>query len=232
MKIDNSKICFVLIAGFSSDSQQIWKLGDVLKLAGYSVAIGSFYGETEVDDFAALTERECINNISALINKAANNFERVYGIGISLGGALLLEYAKKEDGLSGIVSVGTPFLLRNISWIRFGMKFFPIIYPAWKHLQRIKKLRLSPIGAVAMAVNYMEGKFLENLDKITTPTLFLHSKKDTVTDYRVLEKYVSLLSAAKHKTIYFNNGNHVIDDNPMLIVKHTADFFGLEFTLV
>ncbi|HEX7586514.1 MAG TPA: hypothetical protein VF390_02690 [Patescibacteria group bacterium] len=228
MKTNNSKICFVLIAGFSSDSQQIWKLGDVLKLAGYSVVVSSFYGEAEVDDFSKLTEKECINNISALINKSADSYEHVYGIGISLGGALLLEYAKKETGLSGIVSVGTPFLLRNIRWIRLGIIFFPIIYPSWKHLQRIKKFRLSPIGAVTMAVDYMEGKFLENLDKITTPTLFLHSKKDSVTDYRVLEKYAELLSAAKHKTIYFDNGNHVVDNNPMLIVKQAVDFFGLE----
>jgi esterase/lipase len=227
MKINNSKICFVLIAGFSSDAQQIWKLGDVLKLAGYSVVIGSFYGKTEVDDFSRLTEEECIDNISALINKATEKYERVYGLGISLGGALLLEYAKKENRLSGIVSVGTPFLLRNIRYIRFGIKFFPIIYPVWKHLQKIKKFRLSPIGAVSMAVNYMEGKFLENLDRITTPTLFLHSKRDSVTDYRVLEKYAAMLSVTKHETIYFNNGNHVVDDNPMLIAKHAVDFFGL-----
>lgn len=228
MKTNNSKICFVLIAGFSADSEQIWRLGDVLKLAGYSVVVSSFYGEAERDDFAMLTEKECINNISVLINRSSDNYERVYGIGISLGGALLLEYAKKENRLSGIVSVGTPFLLRNIKWIRLGMKFFPIAYPIWKHLQKIKKLRLSPIGAVAMAVDYMERNFLENLDKITTPTLFLHSKKDSVTDYRVLEKYAAMLSAAKHKTIYFDNGNHVVDNNPMLIVKQAVDFFGLE----
>lgn len=232
MKIDNSKICFVLIAGFSSDSEQILKLGDVLRLAGYSVAISSFYGETEVDNFAMLTENECINNISALINRLADNYERVYGIGISLGGALLLEYAKKENRLSGIVSVGTPFLLKNIKWIRRGINFSPIIYPIWKHLQRIKKLRLSPIGAVAMAVDYMEGKFLKNLDKITTPTLFLHSKKDSVTDYRVLPKYTAMLSAAKHKTIYFDNGNHVVDNDPELIEKQAVDFFGLEIIIV
>jgi esterase/lipase len=229
MKTANSKICFVLVAGFSSDSQQIWKLGDVLRLAGYGVVVSSFHGENEMDDFSKLTEKECINNISALINKVADNYEYVYGVGISLGGALLLEYAKKEKRLSGIVSVGTPFLLRNIKWIRFGMIFFPIIYPIWKYLQRIKKLRLSPIGAAAMAVDYMEGNFLENLDKITTPTLFLHSKKDSVTDYRVLEKYAVKLFAAKHKIIYSDNGNHVIDNDPMLIAKYAADFFGLEF---
>jgi len=228
MKTDNSKICFVLIAGFSSDSQQIWNLGEVLKAAGYGVAIGSFYGEAEAGDFSKLTEAECISNISALINKAADKYESVYGIGISLGGALLLEYAKKENGLSGIVSVGTPFLLRNIKWIRLGIKFFPIIYPVWKYLQKIKKFRLSPIGASEMAVDYMEGTFLENLDKITTPTLFLHSKKDSVTDYRILPKYASMLSTANHKIVYFNNGDHVIDNDPRLIAKHAIKFFGLE----
>jgi esterase/lipase len=227
MKVNNSKICFVLIAGFSSDSQQIWKLGEVLKDAGYGVAIGSFYGEAEVDDFSKLTEKECIDNISALINKAANNYEGVYGIGLSLGGALLLEYAKNESRLKGITSIGTPFCLRNIKWIRQGMKFFPIIYPIWRHLQRIKKWRLSPIGATAMAVDYMEKAFLENLDKIATPTLFLHSKKDSVTDYRVLEKYVAKLSGDNHKIVYFDNGDHVIDNNPVLIAEYAINFFGL-----
>lgn len=224
----NKEICFVLLPGFSPDNFPVLGLKRVLESLGYSVVATSFYGESKIEDFSLLAMDDCISNISKIINKASDKYEKVFGVGISLGGALLIEHAKSFDNLSGIVSVGTPFRLKWRKLISFGQWLFPAIYLFWKQLQKIQKLRLVPLGASERVIGYLEGKFLKNLKVITVPILFLHSRKDGVTDYLALEEYVPGISSKRKEIIYFENGNHVVDDNPEIIARHAIKFFGLE----
>ena len=224
---ENKKICFVLLPGFSSDNLQIMGLKKLLEEAGYTAIAANFYGTEIITDFTDMTAEGCIKNISTIINQASSQYEKVYGIGISLGGALLMEHAKNFDNLSGIVSVGTPFRLKNRKWIALGEWLFPAIYFFWKPLQKIQRLRLSPLGASIQMISYMEGKFLEHLEVITTPILFLHSRKDGVTDFEALDEYVPKISSEKKEIIFFPNGKHVVDDNPKTITDYAVSFFGL-----
>ncbi|MDR3559552.1 MAG: hypothetical protein P4L62_01430 [Candidatus Pacebacteria bacterium] len=227
MTKDKSKIHFILVAGFSSDSEETFWLRDILREKGYGVTAVSFYGPKLRTEFASLTEDECIRNLAKVIDQVSEKNETVFGIGISLGGALLLEHAKNNKNLAGIASVGTPFRLRNLKLMVAAQRvIIPLIYPAWKHLQKRDRLRLSPLGAAQMSVRYMRNRFLENLGSVETPALFLHSKKDKVTDWRALEEYLPKLSSSKKEILYFDNGNHVINYSPLIIEK-TLEFFDL-----
>lgn len=223
---DKSRIHFVLVAGFSSDNQEILGLKYILDNQGYSATAVSFYGPGIITDFTDLDERACIDNLARVINAAAAENDVVYGIGISLGGALLLEHAKCHDTLSGIVSIGTPFRLKNQGAIAFGKKVLPFVYPVWKRLQCIERLRLNPLGAAEAMIGFMEGTFLKDLERVTTPVLFLHSRKDRVTDYRALEEYLPKISSTRKHRIFFENGNHVFEYNP-LTAEWALQFFGL-----
>lgn len=227
MMTKNGKICFILLPGFSSDDQQVMGLKKILEDADYGAVTSNFYGPERRNDFTDLTIEECISNISRVINEASDRCEKIYGIGISLGGALLLEHAKHFENLSGIVSVGTPFRLKKRRLIAIGQFLFPTFYWFWRRLQKIERLRLSPIGANKAAIDYLEGDFLENLSVINTPVLFLHSRKDGVTDHQALDEYVPRIASEKKEVIYFPNGNHVVDNNPVLITDHALAFFGL-----
>jgi len=224
----NSKICFILLPGLAPDTVPVIGIKAALEEQGFSVVADNFFGDIEVNDFSKLTAEDCINNISKTIDRISEKYEMFFGIGISLGGALLLEYSKKGGNLNGIVSIGTPFRLSHRGFIRIVQKIYPFIYPVWKRLQKYKKLRLLPIGAGNMVIDYLENKFLNNLDQINTPLLFLHSKKDNVTDYRALSEFVPLLSSKEKEITFFDNGNHVIDCNPELIMKYALDFFGFK----
>jgi esterase/lipase len=182
----------------------------------------------KVTDFNSLTAAECIRNISELVDNAAKKYDKVYGIGISLGGAFLLEHAKNNTNLDGIVSVGTPFRLKNQRLIRFAQALFPLVYPAWKRLQKLEQLRLLPVGAGNMVITYLQKAFLEKLDLIEAPVLFLHSKKDPVTDYLAVEKFSAQFSSVRQESWFFENGNHVIDNDSDLIIKHSLEFFDLQ----
>jgi len=221
---DKSKIHFVLIAGLSSDHKEAYGLKTSLKNQGYSAYAISFYGKDYRDDFTDLTAKECIDNISTYINECCEQYDEVYGIGISLGGALLLEHAKTNTNLKGIVSIGTPFKLNKRRIISIAQFLLPLFYPIWRRLQKIKRLRLSPVGAGNAMINYMENEFLQRLDRVQTPVLFLHSKKDRVSDWTVLEENVARLTGAHTEIEYFKNGRHVIDHDPDLVVQMALDF--------
>ncbi len=227
MKTEKSKIHFVLVSGFSSDNQEVLGLKDILEERGYGASAISFYGPGTRNDFTQLTEKECLEGIAKEIADISGRAEQVFGIGISLGGALLLEHAKENSNLDGIVSIGTPFRLKNRRLIIFGKKILPAVYPLWRRLQKIEVLRLWPLGAARVMINYMEERFLRDLEKINTPVLFLHSRKDGVTDHLALEEYLPKIASVKKKIIFFKNGNHVINYNP-LIAQEAFDFFSLE----
>lgn len=226
---DKSKIHFILVAGFSSDNQEVLGLKNILEGMGYSVSAVSFYGTEVINDFTYLTERGCIAHIAKVVRDVSRKYEKVFGIGISLGGALLLEHAKENSNLDGIVSIGTPFRLRNKRLMNFGRIAFPVLYPIWKRLQKIESLRLWPLGVAPVMVDFMEKTFLENLENINVPVLFLHSRRDGVTDYLALEEYLPKISSAKKEVIFFKNGNHVISYNP-LIAREAFNFFDLGYS--
>jgi esterase/lipase len=225
--MDKSQIHFVLVAGFSSDHLEVTELKESLKKKGFSTDVVSFYGEGYKDDFANLKISDCIENLSEFLNQRAKQHEKIFGIGISLGGSLLLEHAKKYDNLNGIVGVGVPFKLRKIKLMHLGQKLLPLILPIWNRLQKIKKLRLSPMGAANVVIEYLEVTAIKNLDYVETPVLFIHSKKDPVSDYRAIPKFFHIISSIQKKIIFFNNGDHVVNHDFNSIVKHTLDFFDI-----
>jgi len=228
METDKAKIHFVLIAGFSSDHKEAYGLKASLIKQGYSAYALSFYGNGYRDDFTTLTAQECVSNISAYIDDCCAKYEQVYGIGISLGGALLLEHAKTNRNLEGIVSIGTPFKLKKRPLISIAQFLLPLFYPAWRRLQKIKRLRLSPVGAGNVMINYMEHEFLEGLDQVQTPVLFLHSKKDRVSDWQVLPAFFAQVGSERKELEFFDNGRHVIDHDPDSISSMALEFFGLQ----
>jgi len=228
MDQESSRPHFVLVAGYSADEQEALVLKESLEKMGFSADAISFYGEGYIDDFTDLKISDCIKNISGLINRRAEEVENVFGIGISLGGALLLEHAKKYSNLKGITSIGTPFCLSNVKWIKFGQLFLPLFYFVWRQLQKSKRLRLSPLGATKIVVDYLEKDLPINLGAIHVPVLLLHSKKDPVSDFRVLPDYLGQIASRKKKIIFFEKGNHVIAHDAELLVRYSLDFFEIE----
>ena len=226
MRDDKTKTHFVLVAGFSSDNQEVLGLKNILEESGYSATAISFYGPGFMDDFTELNEEACLDNLAKIVSDLAGEDRKVFGIGISLGGALLLEHAKNNSNLDGIVSIGTPFRLKNKKIMSFGRKIFPALYLIWRKLQKIESLRLWPLGAAPAMLDFMEKRFLEDLEKISVPTLFMHSRRDGVTDYLALDEYLPRISSTKKEVIFFKNGNHVISYNP-LIASEAFSFFNL-----
>lgn len=220
----NSEICFILLPGFSPDYLPVLPLKAALENRGYFAIASTFFGNRDFKYFNELTLDQCHNHVSQLIQSAKTQYKQVFGIGVSLGGALLLEYAKTYNDLSGIVSIGTPFRLKHRPLMSAGKLFLPIVYPIWKKFEKYKNWRLLPVGAGPQVIRYLENGFMANLEKITTPVLLIHSKKDLITDFRVLPEYLEKIGSMSKSLIITENGNHVIDHDPNALVDHMISF--------
>ncbi len=224
MNIPPKNICFVLLPGFAPDDLPVQKLKALLTERGYSAVSTNFFGAVPSEDFSKITIPDALTSIEAIIQTAKTNHEKVIGVGISLGGAMLLEHEKTHHDLDGIVSIGTPFRLSYPRLIRIGSYIAPIIYPLYRPLEKKKSRRMFPIGALRMAVDYMQNRFLQGLEKIETHVLFVQSKQDSVADYRVLREYASKCTNAHTEIILSENGTHVMDDNPEVVLGYIERF--------
>jgi esterase/lipase len=222
--MENSSACFILLPGFAPDNVPVLHLKALLEEKGFAAIATNFYGEKSVEDFSLLSIEDCQKNITDLISASKKKYKNVFGIGISLGGALLLEYAKRENGLDAIVSIGSPFKLKNKRKISVGRKILPLIVPVWKKMEKIKRLRPIPLGFAEEMIKYLEGDFIKEVEKIKTPVLFIHSKKDWVTDHRVAKEFSQKMLNKKNRFIYFDNGGHVINGNSGKVIGYIVEF--------
>lgn len=218
--VNKKDYCFILLPGFSPDNFPVLGIKKQLEDLGYDTIATSFWGTNEKVNFSALTYEECERGITSLVASACERYKYVIGIGISLGGALLLEQAKKNRKLHCVVSIGTPFKLLNRWLIALGLACYPVVAAFWRiRVALIHEKRPLPIGSAKMVVKYLEGGFLENLPSITVPVLLLHSQNDTVTDYRCVDHYVSEMQSQKKQVIYLNDTDHVIKYDGQLILR-------------
>jgi esterase/lipase len=225
MIIENkNEVCFILLPGFAPDFFPVQGIMQLLIDSGFTARASNFWGDGEVKDFSKLTLPQVKLGVSQLIEQTAKKYKYIVGIGISLGGALLIEHAKSLDNLSCIVSIGTPFKLRNRFLIKLGFGVYPFIYFFWKYLQKIKRFRLSPIGCARVVIDFFEGDFIKNLAAVKTPILLLHSQKDYVTDGSVVPEFFEKIGSLNKELKYFKSSNHVIEYNSPLIVDTLIDF--------
>ena len=220
MNTPPKNICFVLLPGFAPDDVPVQKLKTILAERGYSAVSTNFFGALPSDDFATITIPDALVSIESIINTAKATHAKLIGVGISLGGAMLLEHEKTHRDLDGVVSIGTPFRLSYPRLIRLGSYIASIIYPLYRPLEKKKSRRMFPIGALRMAVDYMQNRFLQGLEKIETHVLFVQSKQDSVADYRVLTEYANKCTNAHTEIILSENGTHVMDDNPEVVLGY------------
>ncbi|TSA45228.1 hypothetical protein D4R51_02225 [bacterium] len=227
MPRNNPSNCFILLPGFSPDNFPVLELKKMLEARGHAAIASSFYGTEIIRDLSHITMEDCLRNLSQTIREAKKNHDRVFGIGISLGAALLLEHAKKEKNLDGIVSIGTPFKLKHQKLIRLGQVPVPLVKPFWRVAGKFKKWRLPPIAAAKVVLNFLRRDFTSDLESITVPTLFFHSKRDGVTDYRVVQEFSDRMASPKKKIIFFDNEGHVINGHSEKVLEHIFDFLEL-----
>jgi esterase/lipase len=203
----NEKICFAILPGFAVSSMPVAPVENYIRDKGYMVFSSNFWGNWKVNDFSKLSVEECIEGIHSFIQsiKAQTDY-KIIGMGVSLGGALYIEYAKKYNDLDYIVSIGTPFKLKNRAIVGVANFMIPFLKYFWRDVPDMIILNSSK-----MVVSFFEKELPQNLEKVRTPILFLHSKQDSITYFSALMKNIPKFVNAKTHLVVFENKDHVIN---------------------
>lgn len=203
----NEKICFAILPGFAVSSMPVAPVENYIRSKGYLVYSSNYWGDGKVEDFSKLSVDECIEGIHAFIQSVkAQTDHKIIGMGVSLGGALYIEYAKRYNDLDYIVSIGTPFKLKNGVPIAIANFLIPFIKYFWRNSPDMVILDSS-----GMVIDFFKGPLLKDLDKVKTPILFLHSKQDGITYFSALIKNIPKFVNAKTHLVVFENKDHVIN---------------------
>jgi esterase/lipase len=213
----SSGICFLILPGLAPDPQSLEPMQEYFEEQGYTAVLADFWGDGPVPEFRSLTIDQCLAGIDVAVKKLRKKHSVVFGIGVSLGGALLIEYAKTHDGIDYIASIGTPFRLRRPHLVSLGITYAPFLHPLWKLIWPPQRSRPLPIAAGRMATDFFKGRFPLRLDSIKTPILFLHGKKDPLADYRAVYEFARRFTNAPIEIATFEKGGHEIDYDPAMI---------------
>ena len=218
------RTCFVFMAGFVSHKDSLSLIKQAIEGLGHTAILTHFWGDRSVTDFSKLTIQDCMDGIEELITPLTKQFDEVVGIGVSISGALFLEYAKTHHDLKAVVSIGTPFKVENKWLINIGFAVYPVVKFLINHIPKYSSAEMQPLLASKVIVNYFYKDFPKNLGEITTPVLMLHGEEDTVTDGSVLPRYLATFGSVHKELVFVPHADHVVNYNADVIVSRTLQF--------
>ena len=224
----NQPAC-LLIHGFTGAPKEMRWMGEYLnqqhgfhclgiRLTGHATRPGDMIRSRYTDWIASVEDGYyLLQNVS----------ERIYLVGLSMGGILSLLMSTKLD-VAGVIAMSTPYHL-------------PYDYPAWamklfSRFVRYQSKRKEEPGAgwfdkaaYAEHISYPQNpirsiaelnKLLEEmraaLPKVDVPVLLIHSKDDKYVDPENLEwNYAALKKAADKTKLYITGSGHVVTRDAM-----------------
>lgn len=164
----------------TKDSQYFKDMANVFS-ENFDVISIDFRGHGRSSGFYTFTSKEPMD-MKAVVDYAKSHYEKIYLIGFSLGGALVLIHSALEKDVDKVIAVSAPhsFLkIENQMWKK----------EAWWHsfrkfeLKRWITVRPSPIIGKKI-------RPIDIVDKVEVPTLFIAGEKDaTVRAWHSLSLY-------------------------------------------
>lgn len=172
-----------------------------------------FRGHGKSSGFYTFTSKEP-QDLKCVVDYAKKQYKKIYLLGFSLGGALVLIHSALEKDVDKVIAVSAPHSFRKIenhmwkkeAWGAFIKKF------EWK---RFFSIRPNPI---------IQKKIppIEVVDKVEVPTLFIAGAKDPIVYCWHTKSLFDKAICEKHYEL-FKDGCHAED----LFLQERDKFLGL-----
>lgn len=159
--------------------------------------------------------------------------DRVFLVGVSMGGLVSLRLAQEAQQIAGIVVVGTPLVLgppipQLLPWVRPFKKFRKkrasgIREPAAR--ARHPGLSAMPLSSVAQLIE-LGAIVAENLARIHTPILVAHGALDRTARPRDAERIHAEVGSKEKELFLLPRSDHVatVDYDGPVLARAAADF--------
>ena len=215
-----NEIGCLLIHGFTGAPTEMRPLGEYLAEQGYTVHGVRLAGHgTRIEDMNRVTWQDWSNSVLDGWHLIHPNTQRVFIIGLSMGGVLALYHASFLPA-AGVVSLSTPYEIEPDLRLKILPLYAKIIPYAskgesdWQDPEAVEdhfSYELYPTKAILQLLGLLEG-MRESLPDIKQPALLIHSKKDLGVPSANLERIAQALGTSPEgiTTLYLENSGHVV----------------------
>lgn len=213
--IGQGKMGCLLLHGFTSCPFQLRLLGNFLSEAGYTVSIPLLPGHgTSPKDLRKCNWSEWYEKSKTELFELRKKCEKVYLIGLSMGGSLALHLAAHYE-INGIVAMAPGLHLQNK--FVFLSHYIHWLYPYSKKRSgvdiRAKEKTVSynkiPVRSLSQLIKLF--KHLKyDLNDIYAPLLIIHAKEDHVIDEKSVVEIYENVSSKNKRILELNESYHII----------------------
>ena len=210
----------LLLHGFSGSCSEIRELGVNLHAAGFGVVAPALAGHgTSPDDLLGVTREDFFATVEAQYLAATERFERVYIVGLSMGGALGLHLAARHE-VAALATISTPvFMGRLVSLcVPIAMRWAPnrkVISNYAARRGEVVGYTTTPLSSLGVFLDVLKVVRRE-LPRVTAPLLVIHSRGDqTVPAANASFIAAHVASQEKHVLVY-PGGRHLLTLPPYL----------------
>ncbi len=226
----------LMVHGFTSTPYDNRALGEYLAKQGVTASGILVAGHgTKEEDLIKTDYSDWLSSVEEGIRKLQKEVEKIFLVGISFGGNMLLYLAQKFN-FSGIVLVGTPIFFRLEKIYR---TLIPVVR-LFKKYQKKRYLRtkLDP-AIIRERPNYQKiplkslddvAKVIELsrkcLTKVFAPSLIMQSNRDHAVQAKTVTYLFEKIASKDKKIVWLNDFYHVplIDHRKEEVFKIISDF--------
>jgi len=210
----------LLVHGFTGTPKEMRLLGEHLASTGYTVlGVRLFAHATKPEDMLRARWQDWLAGVEDGWHLLRGITEKIFVIGLSMGGALSLVFASRFP-VAGVIAMATPHHLPNdprvpcIRLISMVKKYIPKDPPRWSDMEAYREhisYQVEPTRAL-IEVRDLLKEMRVALPKVTAPTLLIYSKNDpTITpDEKHMEMISAGLGSRIKQTLWIEQSGHVL----------------------
>jgi carboxylesterase len=223
----------MVVHGFTGAPGEVRWLGRHLNRQGYTVYGPRLAGHgTTIRDMARTSWREWYADVLAGYHMLRANCDRVFVLGLSMGGALAFALAGREavDGVVGMSSVYRVAGRRWFLWPLIDLFTTTLSGHAPPQDERLQRRVLAgqqargeePVGHVSYPTYPMRGASQlakltaftrAGLANVTAPVLLVHSRADDAVPFEHMDLYRQALACAEIETLVLEKSGHVVTED-------------------
>ncbi len=220
--------------GLTGTPYEIRPVGEALAARGVR-AVGPMlpgHGGTH-QSLASATHRDWIDAVESAHRTLRGRHERVFTVGLSLGGLLALCHAAEVE-VDALVVIATPLHLTSRL-----VKVLPLLRYAWPYLPKRRgsdirdpvararhpSLRVMPAVSVLELVQ-LQHRARAGLRRIQAPLLVAHGSLDATVDPGNAQQIAAEVSSAERELLWLPNSGHVVpvDYDGAELARAAVDF--------